>query len=188
MIGEIMLLNKARKKVFGGGPNYEGLSQEEIQFKEYNRRIRRRSAAIGSIAILGVSSVFGIQAVGRALERHPLATNETTAQAGAAEIIKFQKDYEAHCWTASTIQVTGASVKDEMRVLGVSTGWKETKVDTQIENKLCIDGTTLNLAVNSQTGHVDINLPSKDSIRTDTSVVLGTLQPHIRSNSKLCGK
>jgi hypothetical protein len=178
MIGEIVMLNKARKKVFGERPNYADMSEEQAR-AEYNKRFRRRAIGLGSVAVLATSAVFGVQAFGRALERNPMITNETTAQAGEAEIIKFQKDYEAHCWTASTIQVTGASVKDETRVLGVSTGWKETKVNTQIENKLCIDGTALDIAVNSQTGHVDINLPSKDSIRTDTSVVLGTLEPHV---------
>jgi hypothetical protein len=180
-IGETILVGKGLKKVFGGGerPGYAGMSKEEIARKERNKRVRRvGSVALGAGILVG-SGVMGIQAFNRALERNPAVTNEITAQPGEAEIIKFQKDYEAHCWTASTIQVTGTSVKDEMRVLGVSTGWKETKVDAQIENKLCIDGTALDIAVNSQTGHVDINLPSKDSIRTDTSIVLGTLQPHV---------
>ena len=163
---------------FGERPNYDAMSDDEAK-KVRNKRIRRRTGAIALLAATGGSVLMGSLGLQRALERNPPVTNETTAQAGEAEIIKFQKDYEAHCWTASTIQVTGASVKDEMRVLGVSTGWKETKVNAQIENKLCIDGTALDIAVNNQTGHVDINLPSKDSIRTDTSVVLGTLEPHV---------
>jgi hypothetical protein len=163
---------------FGERPDYNAMSDEEAR-RVRNKRIRRRTGAVALIAMTGGSVIMGPMGLQRALERNPPVTNETTAKPGEAEIIKFQKDYEAHCWTASTIQVTGASVKDEMKVLGVSTGWKETKVNTQIENKLCIDGTSLDIAVNSQTGHVDINLPSKDSIRTDTSVVLGTLEPHV---------
>lgn len=181
MFGEVVKMTGkmvGKATGFGERPNYDAMSEDEAK-KVRNKRIRRRTGAIALLAATGGSVLMGSLGVQRALERNPPVTNETTAQAGEAEIIKFQKDYEAHCWTASTIQITGASVKDEMRVLGVSTGWKETKVNAQIENKLCIDGTALDIAVNSQTGHVDINLPSKDSIRTDTSVVLGTLEPHV---------
>jgi hypothetical protein len=145
---------------------------------ESKKRLGRTPKILGSIALIGATLAGGALGVQRAMDRNQLITQDTVAQGGDAEIISFNADYEAHCWTSTTLQVTGAGIKDEMKALGVSTGWQEFKIDTQIENNLCIDGTALAFEVNTQTGHVNIDVPNKDSIKTQTEVVLGTIKPH----------
>jgi hypothetical protein len=142
------------------------------------RRLGRVPKLIAGVAILGTAVTFGVQGVSRAIERNAVITNETTVDGGRAEIVAFDADFEEHCWTSTTIQITGAGIKDELKVLGASVGWQEFKVDTQIENNLCIDGTSLAIEVDNETGHVNIDIPNKDSIKTHTEVVLGTIKPH----------
>lgn len=154
------------------------MATDEVSMqRERDKRNRRRVIALGSVSVLAAAGVFGVNGVQRAIERNPVVTTNTIAEVGEAEIISFNAEYEAHCWTATTIK-TQASMKDETKVAGVSVGWHEYKAEAQYENKLCIDGTSLEYEVNTGTGHVNINIPDKDSLRTQTDVVMGTIAPH----------
>lgn len=154
--------------------NQNALSHSKEVAKE---RSRKPYIALGVVGVLAASSVFAGCGVVRAIENHKIIDNETTASGGKSEIIKFDDTFESHCWTATTIQISDAVVKNETRVLGVSTGWKSTTVSMKMQEELCIDGTPLDVSVNTDTGHVDVNLPSKSVIRTEISLVPGSLKP-----------
>jgi hypothetical protein len=175
MIGEAVLVNKARKKLFSERPNYATMSDGEAA-KEYNKRTRRRVYAFGGAGLALASGVLGLNGYVRAVERNPVVETNTTVNAGEDEIIKFNAAYESHCWTATTIQVNGSGVKDEVKALGVAVADKWTKVDFQIGNNACIKDTKLAYAVNTETGHVDINV-RKEDFYTNTAIVYGSIKP-----------
>lgn len=168
MVGEIMFAKKVIDKVRGNGSN----DNEQFDSK---RRLGRGPKLIAGVAILGTAAASIAGGVARGIERNPVIVNESVAQGGEAEIISFDADFEAHCWTATTIQATGAGMKDEVKALGASVGWQEFALDTQIKNNVCIDGISLVFEVNTGTGHVNIDIPNKDSIKTQTEVVVGTI-------------
>lgn len=134
------------------------------------------TCGLAAVALAG-SAVAGVQ---RGFEYYQFIENEVTAEGGQAEIISFDADYEAKCWTATSIQVTGSGVKDEFKVAGVSMGWQTSMVDARYKQTFCIDSTTLNYEINQATGHVKINIPSKDDIKTKTEIelALGSIEPY----------
>lgn len=176
-VGEVAFVAKKTGKALGFGekPNYAAMPEDQAR-KEYNKRTRRRAISMLGATSLVLGGVMGLNGHFRGLERNPPVETESSANAGTAEIIKFDAGYEKHCWTATTVQVNGAGVKDEIKALGIAVADKWTKVDFQIENNLCIKDTKLGFAVNAQTGHVDINV-RKDDIYTESSIVYGSVKP-----------
>lgn len=151
----------------GGGGDTRG--------HERGGRLGRKVAALGAV---GLAGMFGWQGVERAMEHNKIVTTESVAQGGEAGIIAFNADFEEHCWTATTLGVKGAGTKTEAKALGASVGWRELKVDTEVKNNACVESTSLEFALDRKTGHVDINIPSKNAIKTRTEVVLGSIRTH----------
>lgn len=136
------------------------------------RKLTALTKKIGSVALASTLAVGAGVGVVDAVGSYNLVEHKSTAQSGKAEILEFDADYEAHCWTATKIQVTGSGTKDETKALGVSVGWQTSMVDAVYKQPFCIDATKLNYEVNQATGEVNINIPDKDVISTQTDIFL----------------
>lgn len=137
-------------------------------------RSKRRFRNLGVVAV-SASVATGV-ALGfpKMLDNINFVESETTVDGGTQELVKFDLESELHCWTASTIQIKNASAKDETRIAGVSTGWKETKTNFQVEQRICKDETTLRAEFDPNTDHLTINIDDKDVIRTETNIIPGS--------------
>jgi hypothetical protein len=136
------------------------------------RRLSTLTKRVGLVALAGTLATSGALGAVSAFNSYNVVETKSTAQSGKAEIIEFDADYEAHCWTATKIQVTGSGTKDETMAVGVSLGWQTSMVDALYKQTLCVDSTKVNYEVNQATGEVGINIPNKDVISTQTDIIL----------------
>jgi hypothetical protein len=147
---------------------------------------QKRKRQLGKAA-LGIAMLPGIVAGGyygwqdgwgRGFAQQANITNESSASGGQATMTKVDLDFKETCWTAATVDVKGSMGKAATKIGDWEALWRSNTANFQLENKVCIDPSTVTAMRNSQTHEITVNVKDPSALTTNTAVIAGSIQYH----------